>query len=288
MIALVNAALGEARGEFVARMDADDLAHPERFAEQVAFLDANPAIDVVDSRVGHLVAAEDPTDGRREGMRLYIEWLNALAESERGRGESHDAIASDFLIESPVVQPAVMMRRGALRDVGGYRDGDFPEDYDLWLRLFLAGKRFAKLPRALLEWRDHPARLTRTHARYRLAAFFGIKSAAVWTLDGERLLRGKTVVWGAGNRGRPWRRFLRQHGVRPAFLVDVDARKIGRALSGVPVRELDALAAESWDTLLVVVGARGARGLIRTHLADAGFLDASGAPAEGRRIRFVQ
>jgi len=288
MIALVNGALAEAGGEFVARMDADDVAHPERFAEQVAFLDANPEVDVIDSRVSYLGGGDEEADGRGLGMQLYCEWLNTLAGGERGGGESHDAIVRDFLIESPIVQPAVMARRGALVAAGGYRDGDFPEDYDLWLRLFLAGRRFAKLPRALLEWRDHAARLTRTHPRYRLAAFFGIKSEALWALDGERLRRGRTVVWGAGNRGRPWRRFLRGRGVRPAFLVDVDARKIGRALSGVPVRALDALATESWDTLLVVVGARGARDLIRAHLAGAGFLDANGEPAAGRQVRFVQ
>lgn len=288
MIALVNDALSEARSEFIARMDADDIAAPERFAEQIAFLDANPAVDVVDSRVAYLATGDDAADGRGQGMQLYIDWLNGLADGERGGGESHDAIARDFFIESPIAQPAVMARRAAIAGAGGYRDGDFPEDYDLWLRLFLAGKRFAKLPGTLVQWRDHAARLTRTHQRYRLAAFFGIKSAALWTLDGERMRRGTTVVWGAGNRGRPWRRFLRQHAVRPAFLVDVDARKIGRALSGVPVRELDALVTDPWDTLLVVVGARGARDLIRAHLADAGLIDSSGAPAPGRRIRFVQ
>jgi glycosyltransferase involved in cell wall biosynthesis len=309
MIPLVNEALREARGDLVARMDADDIAHPERLAEQVAFLDANPHVSIVDSRVSWLgddslmAARETPRDlghgdtadasTRRErssalGMRLYIDWLNGLANAERGRGESHDAIARDIFVESPIVNPAVVVRRSALLSAGGYRDGAFPEDYDLWLRLFLAGHRFAKLPRALLEWRDHAARLTRTHPRYGLDAFAALKRDALWALEGAQIAEGATVVWGAGSRGRSWRRFLRERGVTPAFLVDVDARKIGRALSGVPVRAPDALDAHPWDYLLVVVAARGARDEIRAYLARAGFVDAAGREIKGKRIRFVQ
>lgn len=283
MIPLVNEGLREARGDLVARMDADDIAHPERLAEQVAFLDANPHVSVVDSRVSWL-----GDDSSALGMRVYIDWLNGLANAERGRGESHDAIARDIFVESPIVNPAVVVRRSALLSAGGYRDGAFPEDYDLWLRLFLAGHRFAKLPRTLLEWRDHAARLTRTHPRYGLDGFAALKRDALWALEGAQIAAGATVVWGAGSRGRSWRRFLRERGVTPAFLVDVDARKIGRALSGVPVRAPDALDAHPWDYLLVVVAARGARDEIRAYLARAGFVDAAGHPIEGKRVRFVQ
>jgi hypothetical protein len=295
MIALLNDALREAHGDLVARMDADDVAHPDRLAEQVAFLDSNPQIAVADSRVAWLgaeFAAGGPAHARErsssEGMRLYIDWLNGLASGERGGGQSHEAIARDIFVESPLVHPAVMARRHTVIAAGGYREGAFPEDYDLWLRLFLAGHRFAKLPRVLLEWRDHAARLTRTSARYSLEAFAALKRDALWALEGDVLAAGTTIVWGAGGGGRAWRRWLREHGVTPAFLVDIDARKIGRSLSGAPVRAPDALTAHPWDYLLVVVAARGARDEIRAYLAREGFTDIERRAVHGKRIRFVQ
>jgi hypothetical protein len=265
-------------------MDADDVARPERLAEQVALLERAPRVTVVDSRVAWIGSVP----GGGGGMRRYIEWANALADGERGGGESHAAIARDFFVESPVINPAAMARRAAIAAAGGYRDGDFPEDYDLWLRLLLRGERFAKIPRTLLEWRDAPTRLTRTHPRYRRAAFVAIKSEALWRLEGERIAEGPAAVWGAGGRGRAWRRFLRERGVRPRFVVDIDPRKIGRALDGAPVVPPEALARRRWAYLLVVVAAPGARAVIRAHLEAEGIVDAAGLATGGRIVRFVQ
>ncbi len=284
MVALLNEALAEARGALVARMDADDVAHAERLAEQVAFLDRVPGVAVVDSRVASIGTAP----GGGAGMRRFVDWANGLADGERGGGESHAAIERDFFVESPVINPAATARRAAIAAAGGYRDGDFPEDYDLWLRLLLRGERFTKIPRVLLEWRDAPTRLTRTHPRFRPAAFLAIKSEALWALEGGRMARGPLAVWGAGGRGRAWRRFLRERGARPAFVVDIDPRKIGRALDGAPVVAPGALRERAWAYLLVVVAAPGARAAIRAHLETARLADAPGLATDGRIVRFVQ
>lgn len=284
MVALLNQGIAEARAPLIARMDGDDVARPERLEAQVSFLERNPRITVVDSQVEPLGAPP----GGGEGMRRFVAWVNSLAAAERGGGESHAAIARDILVESPLVQPAVMMRRDAVLAVGGYRAGDFPEDYDLWLRLLLSGERFAKIPRVLLDWRDSATRLTRTDPRYRPAAFFALKKEALWALDGEAIARGPLAVWGAGGQGRVWRRLLRERGVRPAFFIDIDPRKIGRVLLGAPVLPPDALRERAWSYLLGVVAAPGARDLIRGHLAREGFLDANGDATGDRLIRFVQ
>ncbi len=64
-------------------------------------------------------------------MRAYVEWQNALVD--------HDAMARDRFVESPLVHPSVAMRTAALRRLGGWRDFDGPEDYDLWLRALRRG-----------------------------------------------------------------------------------------------------------------------------------------------------
>ena len=84
---------------------------------------------------------------------------------------SPDAIAREIWIESPLAHPSVVMRRTCLERLGGYQDHGWPEDYDLWLRMHLAGERLAKVPEVLLDWREHPARLTRIDSRYAVENF---------------------------------------------------------------------------------------------------------------------
>jgi hypothetical protein len=68
-----------------------------------------------------------------------------------------------------------MFRRVLLQEHGGYASGDFPEDYELWLRWMDAGVQFGKVDAELLLWSDAPTRLSRNDPRYRPKAFYRIK-----------------------------------------------------------------------------------------------------------------
>ena len=125
-------------------------------------------------------------------MRAYVLWSNALLDDA--------AIRRDLFVESPLVHPSVMARTATLRGLGGYRDYDGPEDYDLWLRAAAAGLRFSKLPEVLLQWRDSSGRLTRRDPRYAPERFFARKLAAL--LEGPLSAGRPVVVWGAGEIGK--------------------------------------------------------------------------------------
>jgi len=89
---------------------------------------------------------------------------------------------------------------------------DFPEDYDLVLRLLAAGAEAAKVPEALYFWRDWPARASRVDPRYRPEAFAALK--ARFLADGPLRGRPEIVVWGAGRSAaaccnRCWRSAIR-------------------------------------------------------------------------------
>jgi Glycosyl transferase family 2 len=146
LVDALNLGLARARGEFIARMDADDVSQSTRFAQQVEYLRANPQIAVV----GSAITLIDATG------KLIREIDYPLTPVEVDR----------FLIEtgSALAHPAVMARRNALREVGGYRSlFQHAEDYDLWLRL-AEGHSLANLPDRLLRYRHHDTKGSLRHA----------------------------------------------------------------------------------------------------------------------------
>ncbi len=262
VIVAANAAIAAATAPYIARIDADDLAHPERLAKQVAYLDTHPEVAVVSCLVKAF-----PADEVREGYRIYIQWLNSLVSDEDIRRE--------MFIESPIANPSMMVRKTWLDRMKGYQEFGWPEDYDLWLRMYAAGAKFAKVPEVLLEWRDHPNRITRTDGRYSVENF--LRAKAYYLARGPLSKREAVIVWGAGMMGRRLGKQLQNQNLPLEAFVDVDPKKIGRTRRGKPIIAPDDLL-EIWDqyenpALLVGVGARGARGLIRTRLNAYGLVE---------------
>ncbi len=252
----LNRGLASCDAEVVVRMDADDVAHPRRVERQLAALEADPTLSAVGTRVRLF-----PRRRVAGGMARYVAWLNGLVTPA--------LVARDLLVEAPLVHPASAIRREALEEAGGWRDGDFPEDYDLWLRLSAAGRRLSNVPEVLLDWRESPSRLTRTDRRYALSRHVALKAA--WLAAGPLGGRSEVALWGAGETGRAFARALSRHGVGVALFLEVDVRKIGRTVAGAPVLSYEEAARARGLPLLVAVGAPGARELIRAELGRQGF-----------------
>ncbi|HIG56662.1 MAG TPA: glycosyltransferase [Candidatus Latescibacteria bacterium] len=251
-----NRGLEECRGEFVARMDADDKMHQQRLEKQVGMLAADEGLSVVSCLVETF-----PREDVGQGMIIYEEWLNGLVEGED--------ILREFFIESPIANPSAMMRRRELVELDGYQDRGWPEDYDLWLRYRAAGKCFAKVPEILHYWREHEQRATHTNSRYSVENF--LRAKAHYLCVGPLAQRDGVVVWGAGKTGRRIAKHLERGGCAPEVFVDITPKKIGGTLRGKPVISPDDLPV--WwrrytrPILLVAVASRGARVLIREHLS---------------------
>jgi glycosyltransferase involved in cell wall biosynthesis len=173
----LNELLGSANGEFVARMDADDVALPQRLARQVDYLQAHHDVVCVGTAV-HLIDAA----GRflRDGH----------------PGMDHEAIQRRALAgDCPLNHPSVMLRRAAVEAVGGYRAEFEPaEDLDLWLRLGEVG-RLTNLPEVLMKYRQHPGSFSEQHQRLQLER----SAAAVLEACRRRGIAPHAVAL------RPWR-----------------------------------------------------------------------------------
>src|SRR5258706_13830901 len=214
----LNTALGQAGGRWIARHDADDLSHRDRLALQRAALEAHPEVAVVGSRIRLF-----PSLQVGAGMRRWAAWHNALL--------THERMASEALIDSPLAHGTAMLRRDALERVGGWRDRAWAEDVDLWLRLIDSGARLSKLPRTLYAWRQHAASATRRDPRYGRDRYRALRRAAL-----ERgVLRRADVVTlvGVGESLASWQRELDRGGRRVRA---VEARSLrDLPLAGRPV-----------------------------------------------------
>lgn len=128
-VATMNRAIAEARGEYIARMDADDRSYPERLAKQVAFLDDHPEVGVLGTFTDVSFPDHDTV------------W---------DPDTEHVLLCWRLLSTTPMVHPSVTMRASVVRSVGGYSPGaERLEDYDLFYRLSRV-TRLANLPERLV------------------------------------------------------------------------------------------------------------------------------------------
>lgn len=260
-----NLAWREARGAFIARMDSDDIAASGRLRLQRDFLLARPDIAACGSLVRILKREPDggftPPDG---GYLRYEKWINSLVEP--------DEIAAQRFIDSPMPNPATMVRREVLEAAGGYRDPAWAEDYDLWLRLLESGYRLAKVPQILLDWHDAGTRSTRTVERYSLRRFQEAKAHFLARLPSVRELG--VVICGAGPIGKEMAGLLRNEGIATRAFIEVNPRRIGNRIADAPVHGTDRVSDFTGKAVLLPAVGRGTgRETIRHILQAAGFIE---------------
>lgn len=146
-VATLNRGLREARGEYVARIDQDDVSLPARFTRQVELLDAEPSVAVV----GTWSDIVDDEGARMEELRTRLDGVV-------------DAIFLILVSRLPIMHPSVMFRRGAVLEAGGYDEAvRYCEDMDLWRRLALAGHGLRVVPEPLLHYRVHGGQQSQNH-----------------------------------------------------------------------------------------------------------------------------
>ena len=137
IVAALQRAIAESRGELLARMDADDISVTTRFGKQVDYLQRHPDVVVVGGAALEIDADGDP-------LRIT-----------RHPSDSEELVERLLTRHSALIHPSVMMRRESVRKVGGYRaQYQWIEDHDLWLRLSQIGK-LSNIDDVVLGYRQH-------------------------------------------------------------------------------------------------------------------------------------
>ncbi|MFP4664720.1 MAG: glycosyltransferase family 2 protein [Bacteroidales bacterium] len=202
-----------AQGKYIARMDADDIAFRDRFHWQVEYMEKHPET----AAIGGMVEFGG-NNKQAAGLQRYVTWNNSLLTASD--------IRLKRFIESPLINPTAMWRRKVEEEAGGYLQGDFPEDYELWLRWLDKGYRIEKIPNVILQWNDPPTRLTRTDNRYSSDSFYNIKTRyLVNELKRINPHHPEVFVWGASRLMRRRAEKLLKHGINIQAWVDISVKR---------------------------------------------------------------
>ncbi|MEP1032226.1 glycosyltransferase [Ekhidna sp.] len=245
-----NKGIELASGEFIARMDADDISYKDRLESQVQMFNDDPSVGVVSGLISYL------GNSKNEGFIHYVDWLNSI--------KTADEINLNQFVEFPLANPTLMFRREIFARYGGFRDGDFPEDYEFFLRLQSSQIKMTKVDETVLSWRDTETRLTRTDPRYSQDAFFRLKAKylAKW-LALNNPFHPYIFLWGAGRRARRRSDYLLSEGIKVIKYIDLKDNDKVMHYKSIP---------DPSDAFIVsYVGSRGARTEIRSFLNGKGF-----------------
>jgi glycosyltransferase involved in cell wall biosynthesis len=249
----MNKGLQLANYNLIARIDADDEWFEQKLEKQVAFLNAHPEIDVI--------ATQAEYGGEAEGLKEYVNWSNSVCSDEQ--------ISNSIFIESPIVNPSVMFRKGLVEKHGLYSYGDnIPEDYEMFLRWHSKGVRMQKLPKKLMRWNDFETRLTRSHKAYSVDAFNQIKCQYLAEYLGDRK---QVWIWGAGRKTRNRALLLKEFGVEINGFIDIKKQKTTVA----ECIHFEQIEIEIHNPIISFVANRGAREKIRAFLMAKGFSEMS-------------
>ena len=239
IVGALNTGLAHCSGDYIARMDDDDVCTPERLEIQLAYAQRHPEIGLMGARVQFF----DDSQAVGAGNQRYAGWLNRLCSAS----EIHDAC----FIESPLPHPTFFAHRKIWDAIGPYRDCSWPEDYDFILRAWLLGIAMGKPEPVLLHWREHANRLSKTHGRYSKEAFIRAKAWAIAQSESPVNLKRGIWICGTGRNSRYWHDALEDVGAQIQGFVELDNASSKTSKRGLPVISYETLA-QRWDDELVV------------------------------------
>ncbi len=207
-------------GDFITRMDADDLMPEGKLRKLRDLLVTNGRGHVATGRVEYF------SDGELgEGFKKYAQWLNGLCE----RDDHFEHIFKECVIASP----NWMIYRQDFESIGGFKDSIYPEDYHLVFKMWQGGLKVVSSSEVTHLWRDHPDRASRNLEVYRDQKFYDLKLDFFLKTRGEHI-----TLWGAGPSGKSLAQKFIERKVEFTWVAD-NEKKIGKFIYGVEVNPIE-------------------------------------------------
>lgn len=250
----LQTAYAHSNGQFVTRMDSDDITKPNRLEFMVNALKENGMGHV---SVGQVTYFSDR--GISNGYERYEKWLNQLTSD----GSNFDEIYKECVIPSP----CWMTYREDFEKCKGFEPERYPEDYDLTFRFYEHGLTIIPCSQVLHLWRDYDTRTSRTHEHYAQNYFLDIKLHYFLKLN--RDIGRPLVVWGAGFKGKKIAKELKKQGLDFVWLCD-NPKKIGKKIYGKILVHFEALQDIPDSQSIITVANADAQKEIRRYFTELG------------------
>lgn len=254
IISALNLGTVLAKGQFITRMDGDDLMHPEKLSSLLAGFSIEPDAGVVVGKVAYFSEEE-----LGAGYQAYAEWLNSLIDNE-----SH---WREIYRECVIPSPCWMMKKSDLLGIGGFTDADYPEDYDFSFRLYANNYKVTTVKRVIHYWRDHQARSSRTMAVYQDPWFLKIKLRYFKKL--EIKYRKPVLVWGSGKKGKIIAKDLLAAGIEVVWLSN-NPKKQSIEIHGIMIKPVSIVKEYLDLKMIIAVGNKQEKDEIRAILSGFG------------------
>lgn len=186
IIEALSLAYEHSKGDFITRMDADDIMVEDKIEKLYAAIQQHPH-SVATAKVKYFNA-----EGIGEGYAKYEQWLNELVDNE----SHYDNIYKECVIPSP----CWMTTRSILNEIGGFEQLNYPEDYDLCFKFYKLKIPVTSVPLVLHHWRDYSSRTSRTDPNYADNTFLDLKIQYFLKCDYRK--SDILSIWGAGKKGK--------------------------------------------------------------------------------------
>ncbi len=186
----------KSKGQFITRMDADDLMAPQKLEYLSHCLSLQGNGHIITGWVKYI-----STGDLGNGYQRYETWLNSLCDNDRHY--------EDIYRECVIPSPCWMTSRDDLLACGAFDSDRYPEDYDLCFRFYQNGLNVTSVKKVIHFWRDHPGRTSRNSDTYADQQYFDLKLP--WFLKVDYDVERPLVLWGTGKKGkRLARKLLKQ------------------------------------------------------------------------------
>jgi glycosyltransferase involved in cell wall biosynthesis len=225
-------------GEFITRMDADDIMTPNKLELLTKKLIEKGKGYLATGFVNYFSETE-----LGQGYFNYQEWLNGLSQTE----SNFDDIYKECVIPSP----CWMVFREDFEASGGFNSNLYPEDYELTFRFYKQELKVVAVKEVIHHWRDYATRTSRTDSNYADNYFIQLKLNYFLELDYDN--SRELELWGAGKKGKEVARFLIEKGIEFDWLSNND-KKIGKEVYGVILKDSISALEIVTPQILIAVG----------------------------------
>ncbi|MFY0592391.1 glycosyltransferase family 2 protein [Roseivirga sp.] len=197
IIPALQKGLAVAKGQYISRIDGDDIMPKERLQLMVEALAGSEPKTVVTGKVKYF-----GTPPISEGYTKYEHWLNNRIDLK----DHWQWVYRECVIASP----NWMVRKSELKAIGEFTDLQYPEDYDLVLKWYRQGFQVKSIPKTTLLWREHAARTSRNSTNYQQETFFRLK---IRHFVKHELKDSQLIVWGTDKKGKLAKQLLDELGI---------------------------------------------------------------------------